>query len=181
MNTSRPAIRQLLLVMIAACHTSRAFAQDMSKGAPPEIRQTVNRLLGHWNFQGTDTEPNAKPSRVALTIDCRPTALGAAVVCDLKGGVADSGPVEATAVVGYSPDEHVVRWMEISSSGEYHDHRGNWKGNALEFEPLSYTVLGKKYTEKFSLSFPASGDLQLKAVTESADGPSIIAGTATRR
>ena len=149
--------------------------------ADPEIRQTVNRLLGHWKFQGTDAEPQANaPSKVALTIDCKPTALGAAVVCDLKGNVADSGSVEATAIVGYSPDEHVVRWMEISSSGEYHDHRGSWKGNTLEFEPLSYTVLRKKYTERFSLRFPSPGELLLKAVTDSTDGVSIIAGTATR-
>jgi len=144
--------------------------------------QTVNRLLGHWTFHGTDTEPNAKkPFKVALTIDCRPTALGAAVVCDLKGRVADSGSVEATAVVAYSPDEHVVRWMEFSSSGEYHDHRRQWKGNALEFEPLSYTVLGKRFTEKFSLIFPSNAELRLKAITESTDGASVISGTATRR
>lgn len=177
MNTCRAVI--LLLVLVIVSH-----AQDKSNvsATPPEVRQTVNRLLGHWKFQGTETEPNAKdPFKVALTIDCRPTALGAAVVCDLKGSMADSGSVEATAVVGYSPDERVVRWMEISSSGEYHDHRGGWKGNALEFEPLTYTVLGKRYTEKFSLAFPSDGELLLKAITESTDGVSVISGTANKR
>jgi len=175
MNIYPPVICLLVLVMMA--HVQNNNAVD----APPEIRQTVHRLLGHWKFQGTDTEPkNKEPSKVALTIDCRPTALGAAVVCDLRGNVAGSGSVEATAIVGYSPDEHVVRWMEISSSGEYHDHRGDWKGNSLEFQPLSYTVLRKRYTEKFSLRFPSDGELLLKSVTESIDGVSTIAGTATR-
>jgi len=176
MVTYRPVF--CLLMLVTASHAQN---DNNALAAAPEIKQTVNRLSGHWKFQGTDTESQAKePSKVALTIDCRPTALGAAVVCDFRGNVADSGSVEATAVVGYSPDEHVVRWMEISSSGEYHDHRGNWKGNALEFEPLSYTVPHKGYTEKFSLRFPTDRELLLKAVTEGAGGVSIISGIATR-
>jgi len=48
-------------------------------------------------------------------------------------------------------------------------------------EPLTYTVLGKRYTEKFSLAFPTDGEQLLKAITESTAGVSVISGTATTR
>lgn len=116
-----------------------------------------------------------------MAIDCKLAALGAAVACTLIGSVASFGPIEATAIVGYNPDEQVVHWMEISSTSEYHDHKGRWKGDRIEFEPLVFTVLGKKNTEMFTLSFPSAGTLLLKSVTETVEGNSTIAGTAKRR
>ena len=92
-----------------------------------------------------------------LTLDCKRTALNAAVTCGFAGKVANVRPIEAAAVIGYSSDEQVVRWMEISSTGEYHDHRGRSKGDEIEFEPLEYSVSGNKATEYLCIGFPASG------------------------
>jgi hypothetical protein len=92
---------------------------------PVEVKKTVDSLDGHWIFDGSDTEAGAKqPAKVTMDIDCKPAALGAAVACTLVGQIAGIGPVEAASVVGYSPDERLVHWMEISSTREYHDHKG---------------------------------------------------------
>jgi hypothetical protein len=82
--------------------------------------------------------------------------LNAAVTCLIAAEISGAR-IEAATVIGYSPDEHLVRWMEISSTGEYHDHHGRWQGSQIGFEPLSYTAAGERMTEYFSLSF-ASGD-----------------------
>jgi hypothetical protein len=71
--------------------------------------------------------------------------------------------------------------MEISSAGEYHDHRGKWKSEIIAFEPLVYMSAGKKCTETFTLSFPSAGTFALKSVTETAAGLSTIIGIAKGR
>ena len=155
--------------------------QTESSTVPKEVRKTVELLGGHWTFQGTDTEPGKhEPATVSMEIDCKSAALGAAVVCRLTGTVSGFGPVEAASVVGYDPEEKIVHWMEISSTGEYHDHKGPWKKDRIVFQPLAYTAAGKKCTERFSLVFPAPNKMMLKSVTETADGVSRIEGVAIR-
>jgi hypothetical protein len=66
-----------------------------------------------WSFDGTDTEPGAKePQKVTMEIGCKLAVLVTAVACTLTGSVAGFGPVEAAVIVGYSPDEKLVHWME---------------------------------------------------------------------
>jgi hypothetical protein len=105
-----------------------SYAQSKSESPtlPPEVKRTVDALVGHWSFKGSDVEPGVKePLNVSMEIDCRLAVLGTAVACTLRGTVANSGPIEAATIVGYDPDEQIVHWMEISSTGEYHDHKGN--------------------------------------------------------
>jgi len=83
-------------------------------------------------------------------------------------------------VIGYSPDEHIVRWMEISSTGEYHDHRGSWKADAIHFEPLTYTLAGAKLTEHLTVGFPSAGKITLKSITRSSEGKSQLELAGTR-
>jgi hypothetical protein len=161
------------------------LASQMAQGqnapqAPPEVRKTVDAFAGHWAMTGTDLEPGAKePLPVKVTVDCEPAALGAAVNCLIAATVSGSR-IEAAAIIGYSPDEHVVRWMEISSTGEYHDHHGSWKGNAIEFEPLTYTADGAKMTEYLTPSFPSPGKMAWKWVTETSAGKSRVELTGVR-
>ena len=110
-----------------------------------------------------------------------PAALSAAVACTFAGQSSDSGRIEASAVIGYSPDERVVRWMEISSTGEYHDHRGTWKGDTIGFEPLPYTVQGDQFVERLAVGFPSPSTLVLTAITETKNGQSKLEGKAKRR
>jgi len=145
-----------------------------TRAAPPEVRKTVDAFAGHWTLTGTDMEPGAKtPVSVRAIVDCKPAALGAAVTCLIEADISDTH-VEAAAVIGYSPDEHLVRWMEISSTGEYHDHRGPWKDNEIQFEPLTYAVSGAKMTELFIPSFPSSGKMVWKWRVETIEGTSRI-------
>ena len=145
------------------------------------IKKTVDAFVGHWVISGTDMEPGSKaPVKFELTLDCKRTALGAAVVCAFAGKLPNVGPIEAAAVIGYSPDEQLVRWMEISSTGEYHDHKGRWNSDEIEFEPLEYSVSGNKATEYLRIGFPATGNLTLSSVTETSDGKSVLECTGTR-
>ena len=173
-GTCRAITCGVLLAMPLAAHA------DTAAPAPPEVKKTVEAFTGNWTLTGTDLEPGAQaPAPVKATLECKPAALGLAVNCRITAEVSGSR-VEAAAIIGYSPDEHAVRWMEISSSGEYHDHRGVWKGNEIEFEPLTYTVSGAKMTEVFSPSFPSPGKTLWKVTVESSEGKSRMELTGTR-
>jgi hypothetical protein len=152
---------------VASCYASQANGD----AAPPEVARTVAAFVGRWTLDVTDTEPGAAPAHFPLTLECRRTALGAAVACDITADVPDAGPIEASLVVGYSPDERQVRWMEISSTREYHDHHGVWRGDAIEFEQLRYTVDGAQATEHLKVEFPTTGRIHLIAVTDFPSGP----------
>jgi len=161
--------------------SSSVHGQSEATATPPEVKKTVDAFRGYWVLTGTETEPGPQPPRqVKLTIDCKPTALGAAVNYSFSGQLAGVGRLEAASVIGYSPDEKVVRWMEISSTGEYHDHRGRWKGDVIEFEPLEYSIAGRKATEYLSINFPSAGKLSLRSVTETGVGKSILECTRKR-
>lgn len=140
----------------------------------PEVKHTVAAFCGYWTLTGTARGSDVKSAApVKATIDCKPVALDAAVNCVIAADVSGNR-IEAVSIIGYSPDEHVVRWMEISSTGEYHNHRGPWKGETIEFEPLSYTAEGAKMTEYFTVSFPSSGKMLFKAITQTPEGKSRI-------
>jgi hypothetical protein len=161
---------------------SYAQSKSESRTLPPEVKRTVDALVGHWSFRGSDVEPGVKePLNVSMEIDCWLAVLGTAVACALRGNIENSGPIEAATIVGYDPDEQIVHWMEISSTGEYHDHKGKWKGDMIVFEPLVYMSAGKKCTERFSLSFPSIATFALNSVTETTAGLSTITGRAKKR
>jgi hypothetical protein len=168
-------------ILMVAVLPFRVHPQSNQSATPLEIKKTVDAFFGHWIITGTDTEPGAKaPAKFELTLDCKRTALGAAVTCGFFGKLPNVGPIEAAAVIGYSPEEKVVRWMEISSTGEYHDHRGRWKADEIDFEPLEYSVSGEKATEYLRIGFPASNKLRLTSVTETAEGKSVLECTGER-
>jgi hypothetical protein len=175
----KPAMLAGMLMVIFL--SSGVHPQSKESGTPPDIKKTVNAFVGHWIITRTDTEPGANvPVKFELTLDCKRTALGAAVTCDFAGRLPNVGPIEAAAVIGYSSDEQVVRWMEISSTGEYHDHRGRWKGDEIEFEPLEYSISDEQATEYLRISFPASGKLTLTSTTETAERKSVLECTGKR-
>jgi len=166
-----------LIGVTAACAQQKDEAPVMS----PAVKKTVDAFVGRWSFVGIDAEPGAKAAKLTMAIDCEIAALGAAVACTFAGQSVAVGRIEATAVIGYSPDEKVVRWMEISSTGEYHDHRGTWKGDAIEFEALPYTISGQRAVEELSIRFPSPGRLVLKSVTKTTEGSSTLEGSAERK
>ncbi|HEY6823462.1 MAG TPA: hypothetical protein VI195_03415 [Steroidobacteraceae bacterium] len=144
------------------------------------MKKTVDAFVGHWKLTGTDLEPGATaPAVVNGTMDCKSAASGAAVSCLIAAEISGTR-IEAATVIGYSPDEHMVRWMEISSTGEYHDHHGRWQGERIVFEPLTYTAGGTKMTEHFAVSFASADRMTLKATTKMLQGESRLELTGVR-
>jgi hypothetical protein len=171
--------RWALSSIVITASTLAAHAEGPPAGTV-EVKKTVDTLVGHWVLTGTDMEPGAKASVPAkLTMDCAPTALRKAVSCQVWVELG-SDHIEATFLIGYNPDEQVVRWMEIASSGEYHDHRGHWNGDQIEFEPLRYTISGVKMTEYFTAGFPSPGKTKWKWTVEASHGNQIVEMTGSR-
>ncbi len=174
-------VRLMITVLTASISLAHAQSEGVAK-PPPEVKKTVDAFVGHWVLTGTDQEPGSQePVHFKLAIDCKRASLGAAVSCLIAGRLPGVGPVEAAAVIGYSPDEQQVRWMEISSTGEYHDHKGRWNGDTIEFEPLSYSISGRQATEHLSIRFPSAGQQMLRSVTETSEGKSILEWSGKRR
>jgi hypothetical protein len=158
-----------------------AFAQDHAATDSPEIKKTVDAFLGHWKMTGNYREANARgPVSLTSRMDCELTARGRAVTCHVVTDGSDGSRVELTSVVGFSPDEGLVRLMEISSSGSYHDHRGRWRGNTIVFEPLTYSVSGKRTTEQFSIGISPAGSMTIKSTEKGTEGESTMALSGTR-
>jgi hypothetical protein len=170
-----------VILLVTTGGSSRVYGQTDAAAIPPEVKKTVAALLGHWVLTGTDTESGEAPMHFKLRMDCTSTALGKAVIAHFFGRLPDLGRFEASTVIGYSPEEQVVRWMEITSTGEYHDHRGRWHGEVIEFEPFKFTTSGKEATEYFSIGFPSTDTLSMKSVTETSEGKSIMECTGKRK
>jgi hypothetical protein len=171
--------RWALSSIVITASTLAAHAEGSSAGTV-EVKKTVDTLVGHWVLTGTDMEPGAKASVPAKVImDCAPTALRKAVSCHVWVDLG-SEHIEATFLIGYNPDEQVVRWMEIASSGEYHDHKGHWNGDEIQFEPLRYAISGVKMTEYFTAGFPSPGKTKWKWTVEASHGNQIVELTGSR-
>lgn len=152
-----------------------AHAQRGESGPPAEVKRTVEAFVGRWNLAGSSSEPNSKTaSHLTVTIECERTVLGMAVICRMASEQTGGDHLEVTSLIGYSPDDHLVHLMEVSSEGEYHEHKGHWKGNLIQFEPLAKLFGGKQTVEDFSIGFPAPGRMAVKSVEESAEGRSTM-------
>jgi hypothetical protein len=169
-----------LLAVTLLCFVVRS--QNRDEATPPEVKKTVNAFLGHWTMTGTYRGPNMR-DRVDLTskMDCELTALGKAVTCHVITDGTDGSRVELTSVTGFSPDEGIVRLMEISSSGSYHDHKGRWRGDQIVFEPLTYSVSGRKTTEHFTIRTSEPGNMTVESIEEGAEGKSTMELIGARR
>jgi hypothetical protein len=176
MKHTFPAVFAVTMLVSMGC-LPKAYGQSGAAAIPLEMKKTVAALLGHWVLTGTGTDPGQAPMHFKLTMDCTSTALGKAVIAHFFA----PGQFEASTVIGYSPEERVVRWMEITSTGQYHDHRGRWQGNVIEFEPFKFTTSGKRAIEHFWIGFPSTGKLWLKSVTETSEGKSILECTGKRK
>lgn len=162
--------RRAVALVILTARPRMAHGQSGGSAAPPEVKRTVEAFLGHWNLTGSYTEPNSKtPSRLTVTIQCESAALRMAVICRMASDETGGGHVEMASIIGYSPEERLVRLMEVSSSGSYHEHKGRWSGNVIQFELLSKSVAGKQIIEDFSIGFPSPGKMTVRSVEETAE------------
>jgi len=132
--------------------TALAIGGAAAAGAPSEIEKTVRAVNGQWDGTMTATVPGQKPENVPWTVDCRPIALGNGAACTMEGQ-ASIGPLAQGCLLAFDPEGKAVHWMCVDSMGAVHDHRGQWKGDRIEFEPYPATWQGKKIVEEISWAF----------------------------
>jgi len=160
----------LLMALPLAGH-----GQGAGSAAPPEIKKTVDAFLGRWTLTGDYGEPNSKtPLRLTVSIQCESALLGMAVICRMRSDDTGGGHIEVASIIGYSPDDQRIHLMEASSSGSYHEHRGRWKGDVIQFERLSKSEAGKQIVEDFSIGFPSPGTMRVRSIEETAEGSSTM-------
>ena len=158
-----------------------AAGQSGGSAASPEVKKVVEAFLGHWNLTGSSTDPISKtPSHLTVTIQCEPAALGMAASCRMASDETGGGHAEMVSIIGYSPDDQLVHLMEVSSSGSYHEHKGRWNGNVIQFERMSKSVAGKQIVEDFAIGFPLPGKITVKSVEEATVGRSTMELAGTR-
>jgi len=81
------------------------------------------------------------------TMDCKSVALDAGVLC-MNSGKASIGLMEESCLLAFDPEGKAVHYMCVTSMGEVHDHKGQWKDNqTIQFEPLRAGLMGQTITE----------------------------------
>ena len=114
----------------------------------PEIKKTVDAFAGRWVMDTTVTAPGSPPQKAPLKVDCRPTANGKAVTCDMSGNIPGSGPMEAAFIVGFDTFGKRVHFMAMTSDEEVHDHVCQWtNASTLACDPLKGGLMGDSVTE----------------------------------
>lgn len=176
-RVTRQLLRGLVLTTAILAPLTPARAAEPVQGEG-DVKRTVAALAGQWTFNGTVAEgPSRAPFEITMT--CTPAVFETAVSCALAGRLPGVESMQASALIGYNADDGHVYWMEISSTGEYHAHRGVWRGDTIQFEPLTFTARGASSTETLSIRVPAPGTLVLKSTTTSGADTSTIDATAT--
>jgi hypothetical protein len=92
----------------------------------PEVKQTVDAFLGEWSGQMTAVVPGSGSETFPWMMECRSAALGSGAVCTSEGR-ASIGQMAQSCIIAYSPEEKMVHYMCVTSMGEIHDHKGQWK------------------------------------------------------
>lgn len=137
---------------------------------PPEVRRTVEAIIGEWTGAMTATVPGSGAESFAWRVVCREAALGRGAECTMEGNPS-IGPLSQSCLVAYEPTHAAVHYMCVTSMGEVHDHRGKWVGDdAVEFEPLQDSMMGKPIVENVSWRFPDPKTLETTSVVEMTDG-----------
>jgi hypothetical protein len=142
----------VLTTLALSTPAARATAAEPA-APPPELAKTVAAFNGKTVYDSTITLPGGKPVKAKLTIDCKKTALGKGVACQLSGNIPGIGPYEGAILVGYDTHGKAVHFMAITSDEEVHDHVCHWKGDELPCAPLKGGMGGQPVVEELSFSF----------------------------
>jgi hypothetical protein len=163
----------ILLEILCAQLAQTAFAAEPKvTPPPPEVAKTAKALLGRWVGEATATTPFDKPETFKWTIECKLIAMGAGAECT-SGGKASIGKMAQTCLLAFDPDGKSVHYMCVSSMGEVHDHRGQWKSDSIEYEPFQGGMSGQHITEFVKTSFPSSSTIVHTSKVVMGDGSSM--------
>ena len=159
----------VMTIVVIAC-PGQAAQPSVQPASPPQVKQTVDAVSGHWAGQMTAALPGLKPESFPWEMTCNPAALGAGAACSMKG-MASIGAIEEACLFAYDPDGKAVHFMCVTSMGEVHDHKGQWiSDHEMRFDPYPTTWDGKPATEDVSISFPESHHIQTSSVITKQDG-----------
>jgi|SRR5215813_6565781 len=163
------AVSGLILGLGAQNAEGRAGQQP----APPEVKKTTESIVGKWSGQMTAKVGGAPPESFNWTMDCKAVAFGAGASCNNEGK-ASIGPMSESCLFAYDPEGKAVHYMCVTSMGEVHDHKGQWKNDkTIEFEPLRAGMMGKLVTETNRWFFPEPGAISKTSIVTMPDGASM--------
>jgi hypothetical protein len=112
--------------------TPASFAQEKPPTLPPpEVKRTVNALVGRWKLEATMTVQDGKPTKFKQTLECAVAALGHAVTCVDRSDIPEVGRVEYSWLAGYDAAGKAVHIFIIGSPGEVVDHKCSWQDDKL--------------------------------------------------
>ena len=158
-----------LLVLLSV----EALAAPTLPPQPPEVKRTVDAVVGRWSGSMMATVPGAAPQAFDWSIDCKAAALQAGAICTMKGH-ASIGDLAQACLVAYDPEGKAVHYMCVTSMGEVHDHKGQWKdGTTVVFEPLVGALQGKPMTETITWAFPDPRRMTTRSVVKLDDESSM--------
>ena len=169
-------------VIVLSSFASAAFAEgEKEKPAaaaaptlPPEVKKTVEAMLGTWAWDGTVTGMGKDPIKAKETFVCKKAAGGRAVSCNGKGTIPGMGNVEDEALVTYDVEGKNIRFVGISSTGEVHDHKCTWKDDkTMTCDPLTVTVGGQSASVALTMSFPDAKTMVMNETTTMKDGSKV--------
>ena len=89
MNLSLNVLLIVMLTVTCAAQTRQAPSQP---GPPPQVKQTVEAVSGHWVGHMTASLPRIKPEQFPWEMACKAVALGSGAACSMKG-TASIGPI----------------------------------------------------------------------------------------
>jgi hypothetical protein len=142
--------------------------------APPEVKQAVDALTGTWAGQMTAKVPGYAPETFDWLMECKPVALRSAVACTNEGK-ASIGQLSESCLFAFDSEGRAVHYMCVTSMGEVHDHKGQWKDSrTIEFEPLRAGMMGGQVIETMRWQFVDANTLDKISTMTMSDGSAAV-------
>jgi hypothetical protein len=158
------------LVLLAGPVLGQKQSAIPSRPVDPEIARTTQAMKGIWSGTMTAKVPGFKPAKFGWTMNCEVVAQGAGTLCT-NTGKASIGSMAESCLLAFDPEGKAVHYMCVTSMGEVHDHKGQWKDNqTIQFEPLRAGMMGQTITETLLWHFPRGRTLDKVSEVQLADG-----------
>jgi hypothetical protein len=168
--SNRILIGFALLLFVSAQGQSGATTGPISPAPSPQVKQTVDAITGQWSGKMTAKVPGFPAEAFAWTMDCKAVAMGAGASC-ANTGKASIGSMAESCLLAYDPEGKSIHYMCVTSMGEVHDHKGQWKDDkTIEFEPLRAGMMGQAVTETIRWHFPSANTIDKTSIVTLADG-----------
>ena len=118
----------------------------------------------------TASFPGVKPETFPWEVKCKSAALGFGAACTLEGK-ASIGPIAESCLLAYDPERKAVHYMCVTSTGEVHDHEGQWVNDKMiEFAPYKALMMGQPVVETVRLTFPDARTYRTESIITTENG-----------